>query len=135
MDDRPGFEKVRVRACRNRSTPPATRKAGSDTRSSESTAPPPRAKSSRTTPAIVTDRAAKLLRSGRCTPAVRAAKTTAVSIGPFVTKTVTNAERRFGGKIIPYPNCDAVDRLGPSASELGSGEKSASEAWTPFWPS
>ena len=32
MDDRPGFEKVRVRACRNRSTPPATRKTGSDTR-------------------------------------------------------------------------------------------------------
>jgi hypothetical protein len=72
------------------------------------------------------------LRSGRCTPAVRAAKTTAVSIGPIVTKTVTNAERRFGGKIIPYPNCDAVDRLRPFGDRVRIGEKSASEGLDVF---
>ena len=72
------------------------------------------------------------MRSGRCTRAVKAAKTTAVSIGPIVTKTVTNAERRFGGKFIPYPNFDAVDRLRSSATELGAGEKSVSDALTTF---
>ena len=39
------------------------------------------------------------------------------------TKTVTNAERRFGGKFIPYPNCDAVDRLRPFGDRVRSGGK------------
>jgi hypothetical protein len=71
MDDKPGFEKVRVRACGNRnSRQPPERPAAT-----RATAKAPRRRPGRIAverhPRSLTDRAAKLLRSGRCTPAVR----------------------------------------------------------------
>src|SRR6478609_9546516 len=59
---RPGLENVSVNACGKSSIPPATRNAGRETSSRDSTKLPPTAKSSSIMPAIATERRARLRR-------------------------------------------------------------------------
>ena len=109
IEERPGLENVSVNACRNSNIPPATRNAGSETCSRDSTKLPPTAKSSSISPAIATERRARLRRSLWWVPDVRPANMTAVSIGPIVTNSVTKLDSRLEGTCIEIPR----DRVSP----------------------
>ena len=54
---------------------------------------PPMANTNSRTPATITARAARLLQLEWCVPLVKLANTAAVSIGPMLTKSVTNTDQ------------------------------------------